>query len=229
MPDVHPFYEAHRAQIDSTMRERLDLAEPLLHEHLGPSVTEQVKAEVMVELATVLEQTPFVGGDENRMTDFFMRLIGFMAIGHVLRRKGMPPKVIGEIELQSYKAQLLKTPLAERLRAGRQFMSSENQSLLRKQAAASQEEKYPEDFVYEFVEPGPNDSFEFGINYRACGFCKFAQRYGDRDILPNICGLDFVGYETRGIKLERTQTLAGGATHCNFRFTSMNPEGASKL
>jgi hypothetical protein len=70
------------------------------------------------------------------------------------------------------------------------------------------------------VEPGPGEDFEFGINYRACGFCKFAERHGDREILPNLCGLDFAAYDARGIKLERTQTLAGGASHCNFRFTT---------
>jgi hypothetical protein len=150
-----------------------------------------------------------------------MRLLGFMAIGRVLHRHGLPAKVIGDIEVETYKAQLLMAPEADRLKAGRQFMSAENQALVREQAALSHQQKHPGDFVYDFVEPGPNDRFEFGINYRACGFCKFAAKHGDKDILPNICGLDFVAYETRGIKLERTQTLAGGATHCNFRFMSI--------
>jgi L-2-amino-thiazoline-4-carboxylic acid hydrolase len=132
--------------------------------------------------------------------------------------------VIGEIERESYKAQLLTVPEAERLASGRQFMSSENLALLREQAVKSHAEEYREDFVYDFVEPGPDDSFEFGINYTACGFCKFAARHGDKDILPHICGLDFEAYATRGIRLERTQTLAGGASHCNFRFSRLRPE-----
>ena len=204
------------------MRQRLDVADPLLRKHLDLSDTTGLKQEVMNEFETVLHQMPYVGGEQSRMSDFFMRLLGFMAIGRVLVRKGLPAKVIGDIEVETYKAQLLLTPEAERLKAGRQFMSDENKALVREQAALSQEQKYPGDFVYDFVEPGPNDRFDFGINYRACGFCKFAAQHGDKDILPNICGLDFVAYETRGIKLERTQTLAGGAAHCNFRFTSMS-------
>ena len=31
-------------------------------------------------------------------------------------------------------------------------------------------------------------------------------------------------YAARGIRLERTQTLAGGASHCNFRFSSREPK-----
>jgi hypothetical protein len=155
------------------------------------------------------------------MSDFFMRLIGFMAISRVLRRHGVPLSVIGDIERETYTAQLLTVPEAERLALGRQFMSSENQALLREQAIKSHQGEFPEDFIYDFVEPVPGDTFEFGINYTACGFCKFAARHGDKEILPNICGLDFDAYATRGIHLDRTQTLAGGADHCNFRFSRL--------
>jgi hypothetical protein len=103
-------------------------------------------------------------------------------------------------------------------------MSAENRAFLREQAAKSLAEEYKEDFVYDFVQPGPGDNFEFGINYKACGFCKFAARHGDQEILPHICGLDFEAYATRGIRLGRTQTLAGGASHCNFRFSSLEPK-----
>jgi hypothetical protein len=229
MAELHPFYQAHRTEMEAAMRQRADLASPLLRKHLGISDTSHVRQEIMDEFEIVLHQMPYVGGTESRMSDFFMRLLGFMAIGRVLRRKGLPAKVIGDIEVETYKAQLLLMPEAERLKAGRQFMSAKNKAMIREQAALSHEQKYPGDFVYDFVEPGPDDRFEFGVNYRACGFCKFAAQHGDKDILPNICGLDFVAYETRGIKLERTQTLAGGAAHCNFRFTSMpTKDGAER-
>ena len=206
------------------MRQRLDLAETMLRERAQLVDLNGVRQEVIDEFEIVLTQMPYVGGESSRMSDFFMRLMGFMAIGRVLRRHGVPLPVIGDIERESYKAQLLTVPEAERLASGRQFMSAENRALLREQAAKSHAEEYQEDFVYDFIEPGPGDSFEFGINYKACGFCKFAARHGDQDILPHICGLDFDAYATRGIRLERTQTLAGGASHCNFRFSRLEPD-----
>ena len=224
MADIHPFYEAHRGAMEAAMRQRLDLAETMLRERAQLADLDGVRQEVMDEFEIVLTQMPYVGGGASRMSDFFMRLMGFMAIGRVLRRRGVPLPVIGDIELESYKAQLLTVPEAERLASGRQFMSPENRTLLREQAAKSHAEEYQEDFVYDFIEPGPRDSFEFGINYKACGFCKFAARHGDQDILPHICGLDFEAYATRGIRLERTQTLAGGASHCNFRFSRLEPD-----
>ena len=221
--DIHPFYESHRGAMEASMRHRLDLAEAMLREHVNADYVDAIRREVMDEFAVVLTQMPYVGGDANRMSDFFMRLMGFMAIGRVLRRHGVPPSVIGDIERETLKAQMLTVPEAERLAAGRQFMSPENQALLREQAAMSatrsHQDAFPDDFVYDFVEPAPGDAFEFGVDYKACGFCKFAASHGDGEVLPNLCGLDFAAYATRGIHLERSQTLAGGATHCNFRFS----------
>ena len=222
---VHPFYESHRAAMEAAMRQRLALAEPLVRERAGVADLEAIRREVMEEFQVVLAQMPYVGGMASRMSDFFMRLLGFVAIGRVLWRRGVPSPVIGDIERETYAAQLLAEPEAERLAAGRRFMSPENRALVREQAAtsatAAHREAFPQDFVYDFVEPGPGDDFEFGIDYKACGFCKFAARHGDGEILPNICGLDFVAYAARGIRLQRTQTLAGGASHCDFRFSRM--------
>jgi hypothetical protein len=229
--NMHPFYEAYRSAMEAAMRQRLDLADAMLRERAHLTEIDGIRQEVMDEFEIVLTQMPYVGGAASRMSDFFMRLMGFMAISRVLRRRGVPLPVIGEIERETYKAQLLTAPEAERLASGRQFMSPEHQALLREQAATSMtdshQKEFPEDFAYDFVEPGPEDNFEFGINYKACGFCKLAARHGDKDILPNICGLDFVAYAARGIRLERTQTLAGGASHCNFRFSRLALEEKS--
>ena len=225
MAPVHPFYEQHRGAMEAAMRQRLDLAEAMLRERAHLSDIDGSRQQVMDEFEVVLTQMPYVGGAAGRMSDFFMRLMGFMAISRVLRRHGVSLPMIGEIERETYKAQLLTEPEAQRLAAGRQFLSSENQTLVREHALISATERhqteFPADFVYDFVEPGPGDDFEFGINYKACGFCKFAARHGDQEILPNICGLDFDAYATRGIHLVRTQTLAGGASHCNFRFSRL--------
>lgn len=221
---IHPFYEAHRATMEAAMRQRLDLAEPMLRERTDISDGERIRREVMDEFAVVLAQMAYVGGTASRMSGFFMRLMGFMAIGRVLRRHGVPLPVIGDIERDIHKAQWLALPPEERLGAGRRFMSPENQAYLREQAARSRLEEFSEDFVYEVVEPGPGDGFAFGIDYKACGICKFAARHGDHELLPTICGLDFDAYAAQGIHLERSQTLAGGATHCDFRFRTLPPD-----
>jgi hypothetical protein len=132
---IHPFYESRRGAIEAAMRHRLDLAEAMLCERAHLSNIDGIRQEVMDEFEIVLTQMPYVGGAASRMSDFFMRLMGFMAISRVLRRHGVSLSVIGEIERETYKAQLLSAPEAERLASGRQFMSSENQLATRRRRA----------------------------------------------------------------------------------------------
>jgi hypothetical protein len=112
---IHPFYASHRGAMVAAMRHRLDLAEAMLRERANLSDMDGVKQEVMDEFDIVLTQMPYVGGAASRMSDFFMRLMGFMAISRVLRRHGVAPSVIGEIERETYQAQLLTVSEAERL------------------------------------------------------------------------------------------------------------------
>src|SRR5207245_6258754 len=144
MGEIHPFYQAHRGAMEATMRQRLDLAETMLRERAHLANLDKVRQDVMDEFEIVLSQMPYVGGAASRMSDFFMRLMGFMAIGRVLRRHGVALPLIGDIERESYKAQLLIVPEAERFASGRQFMAREDQSLIRGAAATSIAAAYPQ-------------------------------------------------------------------------------------
>src|SRR6478736_1752417 len=85
---IHPFYESHRGAMEAAMRHRLDLAEAMLCERAHLSNIDGIRQEVMDEFEIVLTQMPYVGGAASHMSDFFMRLMGFMAISRVLRRHG---------------------------------------------------------------------------------------------------------------------------------------------
>src|SRR3954468_5101319 len=107
MAPIHPFYERHRGAMVAAKLQRLDLAQPMLRGLPQLTDMNRIRQEVMAEFGVVLTQLPYVGGAASRMTEFFMRLIGFLAIGRVLRRYGVALAVIGDIERETYKAQLL--------------------------------------------------------------------------------------------------------------------------
>src|SRR5664279_6126556 len=110
MSEIHPFYQAHRATMESALRQRLDLADGLMRKRLGLADPEPLKHEIMEEFEIVLHQMPYVGGAESRMTDFFMRLIGFMAIGRVMRRHGVALQTINEIGAKVSRRSYLPSP-----------------------------------------------------------------------------------------------------------------------
>ena len=85
------------------------------------------------------------------MSDFFMRLLGFMAIGRVLQRRGVPKDVIAELELESFKRHMLTVSEVERLEAGRKFMSAMTVRLsFASRPRAVTNQKYQGDFVYDY-------------------------------------------------------------------------------
>jgi hypothetical protein len=116
--EIHPFYEAHGDAMEASMRQRLDLAEGMLRERAQLADLDGVRQEVMDEFEIVLTQMPYVGGGASRMSDFFMRLMGFMAIGRVLRRRGVPLPVIGDIEREATKRNCSPCPKPNGSRQG---------------------------------------------------------------------------------------------------------------
>ena len=89
-----------------------------------------------------------------------------------MQRRGVPKDVIAELELESFKRQMLTVSEVERLEAGRKFMSDDSKALVREQAARSHEQKYQGDFVYDYVEPGPNDTSSLVSTTAPAGFAN---------------------------------------------------------
>ena len=122
---------------------------------------------------------------------------------------------------QTFLSRLLGISQIQRLELGRQWLSEDNKAYLRDAALASDVGKSTGDFVYQFVEPGKvesGESFEFGLDYSECGFCKLCKANGDEELLPVMCAIDKEIYAIRGVELFRSTTLASGANRCDFRF-----------
>ncbi|MBN2077575.1 MAG: L-2-amino-thiazoline-4-carboxylic acid hydrolase, partial [Spirochaetes bacterium] len=96
------------------------------------------------------------------------------------------------------------------------------QRRMSKRAARSQERRYPDDWVFEFV-PGDSSTFTFGINHLECGICKYYKRMGAEKYIPYLCLLDYPLFAMLGVCLERTETLGNGAMRCDFRFSRRKP------
>lgn len=73
------------------------------------------------------------------------------------------------------------------------------------------------DFEIEYL-IGEGDDFDFGVNYLQCGNYEFVKRHGGEEFAPYICMSDIALGQAMGWGLSRTQTLADGCPHCDFRF-----------
>lgn len=223
---THPYYAARAPQIVADFRDSLRLAAPTFARVAPELDLDALWPEIAVQLDDVIAALPWVGGDGGRMTGYFEQNAGVIALGRVLIAQGLAKPTVAHLLQRTFLTRLGAMDREARAALGRAFMSPASLEQLRRLAEQSRTRENPGDFVYTFVEAGQEsgEEFDFGLNYQECGFCKLCGTTGDTDILPMICGMDEESYALRGVRLTRTQTLASGATHCNFRYRLMRPE-----
>lgn len=222
---THPYYQTRKDAIATTLDTSLSLAAQRFRE-AGIDL-EPLQPDIARELDRVISQLPYVGGAQGRMTPYFEQYAGIIALGRVLSAAGVTPVDLADLLTATFLARLAALETPDRMAMGRAFLSATSKAELRRLADESQLREHAGDFVYSFVETGTDETghvFEFGLDYQECGFCKMCARTGDLDILPMICSMDEELYRLRGIRLTRTQTLAGGASHCNFRYSPLPPQ-----
>lgn len=223
---THPFYQQRAPRIAEQLNANLALVADEFARTAPQVDLEQIAPALANELADVIAALPWVGGDKGRMTAYFEQNAGIIALGRVLLAQGLERPVVAHLLTRTFLAPLTQLDEETRFAMGRKFMANASIKRLHELAEKSLERENPGDFVYTMVDAGSDDTghaFDFGIDYHECGFCKMCARTGDDAILPMICNMDEESYALRGIRLTRTQTLASGASHCNFRY-SLLPE-----
>ncbi len=218
----HPYYLTNRHEICAELEARMSSRRAEFEARLPLVPFETILKAAIEELGRVLPIVPYAGGDDGRMTPFFKLGAGVIALGRAARDLGAAPNVIGALMRAVFLSTFYELREEERHALGRLWMSTENQSYLRKEAQRSQRRGNPGDFVYRFIEGsdvGPEGRpFEFGLDYLECGFCKMCRTGGDEDLLPHICAMDKESYGIRGVEFQRSTTLAAGDDRCDFRF-----------
>lgn len=222
----HAYYQSRKQEIIRQIEESLALVAPEFARKIPEIDLADLRPQLFTEINSVIDALPWVGGDEGRMTGYFEQNAGVIALGRVLLAQGLEWHTVADLLTRTFLARLTVLDEKTRFEMGRNFMSQASQAQLRVLAEQSQARENAGDFVYTFVDAGTDEvghDFDFGLDYQECGFCKLCAATGDGAILPMICGMDEESYALRGIRLTRTQTLASGATHCNFRY-SLLPE-----
>ena len=89
----------------------------------------------------------------------------------------------------------------------------------KKWSADSHKRKYENDWVVDILEGGANDDFELGYDYHTCGICSLCRDEGCFELAKYLCRMDYVLADMMHMRLVRTQTIAEGATYCDFRYS----------
>jgi hypothetical protein len=66
--------------------------------------------------------------------------------------------------------------------------------------------------------------FGYGVDIIECGICKLFSKHGYEKYASILCEVDKVTSSLAGLELIRTDTIALGATKCDFRFRPLKDE-----
>jgi hypothetical protein len=83
-------------------------------------------------------------------------------------------------------------------------------------ARMAERSREPGGFVMRKLEPGPGELL--ALDVERCPLAELFAREGAPEVGPLICKLDDVMVEALGVELQRTGTIAAGATRCDFRY-----------
>lgn len=193
----------------------------LIVELCGEQEAVVVLAESRKEYEGLLPQVPFIGGDDNSLTEVLYMSAIAVAFHRVMQAHGRSLDETGRI---LYRAMEMLTSIRDPL-AGAQTRNptgKQAQDEFRRMARQSQKSEYPGDWKLAFVE-GDGQSFDFGVDYTECGIVKFYRDQKVKELAPYMCLGDFPLSQASDSGLVRTSTLARGGSRCDFRFKAGRP------
>jgi len=182
----------------------------LIEQKYGEKFKNEVMGEIKEEYESLYEEIPYIGGDHNGLTFDLVGSVHSLALYKVLKRHKKPLKEIGELAYQSEEESLKKNPESIPPMTHPQFIFH-----IKGAADESLKKRYPGDWVYKFI---ATDEDDYGLDFTECGIQKFFHEHDSDEFTPYLCAMDTAMSKYGNLGLHRTQTLAEGSDHCNFRY-----------
>jgi len=212
------YYITHEKRILREVQMAIPHYKRFVVEAYGPDLSESIVKDTMERFTALLPQTPYIGGDENHLTENLYLTVAMLAFYQALKAHHKPVDEVARIIYKGTASMYSSLPFNVMLWVeGRRIFSRGVLDKLKQRAAASQTRRYPGDWVYEYI-PSDGKSFIFGVNYTECGILKYLTAQGAAELAPYLCWLDVPMCAAEHVGLMRTETLAGGDVRCDFRF-----------
>lgn len=210
-----------QVRTDLGTRRKLRSFERFLNRHtdsltgrFGPADAAIMRREMLDEYRALIPQLPYIGGRRNPWNSNLTAAPMALAVYRVVLRHGGSGQDAGEMVL-AYAQQMVER-IPRRLRP---LLLRPRPSRAQKVARWTQQRRYPEDWVAEFVD-GAGQPFDYGMDVTECAIVKFMHAQDADAFTPYLCHLDYVMAEAAGYGLTRTKTLAWGCDRCDFRMTA---------
>jgi hypothetical protein len=223
MPNqITGFYIPRKEELLKKFDHTAALMENTLVARFGNKLASFLKTDVRQEYEKLIPEIPFIPGIRGRSLNTFLLITAQeLAIYKAMKKYGKSAGEAWELCHEALQLRLAEMPKWKKW-LFRYFMFSPLVRMIVKRRSRKQEKANLGDFEVEYL-IGTEDDFDFGINYLQCGNLNFARKHGGEEFAPYICMSDIALSDSLGWGLIRTQTLADGCDHCNFRFKKGAP------
>lgn len=205
------YYESKKSDFFTQFNEFCNIVGILIEEEYGAEFKNIVMGEIKGEYESIFEELPYIGGEGNSLTSDLVSAAQSLALYKVLKRHHRSLEEIGRLAYQAEE---------EYLTNNRDLIPPMTNPkcifYVKRAAEESLKKRYPEDWVYEFIEG--NEEFDFGTYFTECGIQKFFHEHDADEFTPYLCAMDMIMSECGNLGLERTQTLAEGGEMCDFQY-----------
>jgi len=219
---MHEFYLKNKARYKKSADKMLRFAAPELEK-----ITNRSYSEVFDEIwkhyeSNMLENFPYIGGDEVSGTGNLTGAYTYVSMGEVLKRYGVSIEDSAHIMVLSYERMTEKIPRIVRKIMVKLFIKPKllNRVFLKKDAKnAANAAKNPGSFVTQTQIP-PEEGYQFSYHNLYCPLSEFAHKYGYEEYMPYLCNLDYVMFGVLGAPLYREHTVFSDGDYCDFKLNT---------
>ena len=211
------YYSARKEKLLKDFDSTSVFMTPSLGARYGKEFAGTLHRDIRQEYEKLIPEIPFIKGPRARMLNSFLLITAQeLAAYKAMENHGKPPREAWELCHEALRFRMAEIPKWKRWLM-RRFMFSRLVRKIVARRARRQQKDLMGDFEIEYL-ISEGDEFDFGVNYLQCGNYTFVKRHGGEKFAPYVCMSDIVLSEAMGWSLIRTQTLADGCAHCDFRF-----------
>jgi hypothetical protein len=193
------------------------LMEDSLVKRYGKEFADRLKEEIRKEYEKLIPEIPFMKGVRGRSLNTFLLItVQELAVYKGMKKHGKPVGEVWEVCHEALRLRSAAIPKWKRWLLKHFMFSSIVKKIMQKRARKQEKARFG-DFEIEYL-IGKGDDFDFGVNYLQCGNLNFVKNHGGEEFAPYVCMSDIALSDALGWGLIRTQTLADGCDHCDFRF-----------
>ena len=211
------YYSARKEKLLKNFNRTSLLIKSSLVARYGDEFTSGLLRDALQEYEKLIPEIPYIKGARARMLNSFLLITAQeLAAYKAIKKNGKSPEEAWELCHETLRFRLAEIPKWKRWLLRRFMFSHLVRKIIARRAWQQQKVRFGDfEIAYLIDEEG---EYDFGVNYLQCGNLTFVKTHGGDKFAPFVCMSDIALSEAMGWGLIRTQTLADGCSHCDFRF-----------